>query len=99
MQLVAFNIKLWNQINFIRVKDECANKSYWVLWSLTCNQITTHEYFGQFIIVFIFAEPNWVVLRIEVLPEVRDRLFNVFVGVFSFEVIHHKRAEGQEVMQ
>lgn len=54
----------------------------------TCDKVTAHIDFLQFWFEFVFSKPNRVILLVELLPKVRDRLGFLFVGIESFEVIH-----------
>jgi hypothetical protein len=54
----------------------------------TCNKITAHEHFLQLISVFVLPEPDRIVLRVKLLPEVWNRFALLFIAVATFEVIH-----------
>lgn len=50
------------------------------------DQITAHEYFGQFIVVFVFTEPDGVVVEVVFVPEIFQWDGFFFVGVDTFEI-------------
>lgn len=43
-------------------------------------------------VVFVFPKPDRIVLRIKLLPKVRNRYAFVFIGVAAFEIIHVESA-------
>ena len=55
---------------------------------ITSDQVAAHEDHGELIAVLVITPPDGVVLFVELVPEVWDRLFLVVVGVEPFEVIH-----------
>lgn len=59
---------------------------------ITCNKVTAHENFLQLVIVFVFPDPDRIVLRVKFLPEIRNRFGFIFIGVAAFEVIHIETA-------
>ena len=59
------------------------------------HQVARHEDHGELIVVLVVATPNGIVLLIKFLPEIRNGLVFIVVGIESFEVIHVKVAFGQ----
>ena len=51
------------------------------------DEIAAHEHFRQLVVVFVFAEPDWPVIFVELIPEVGKGLGFIFIGVATFELI------------
>jgi len=61
------------------------------------DEVAAHKHLGQLVVVFVLAEPDRVVLWVELFPEIRDRDGLLLIGVASLEVINDKGAFGKEV--
>lgn len=78
------DMKTWTNRKHIYVNDKIFIK----ILSGHKNIIT---HLSQFIVVFVFAKPNAIILWVKLLPEVRDRLRLILVGVITFKVVEVER--------
>ena len=60
----------------------------------TSDEVAAHEDHGQLVAVFVVAPPDGVVLLVELVPEVRNGLVGVVVGIEPLEVVHVEVALG-----
>ncbi len=62
--------------------------------SLTCDKVAAFEGLCELLRVFVLPIPDWVSLRVKVLPEVgKGYCKGVLVGILPLELVHHKRAK------
>lgn len=51
------------------------------------DEITAHEYLAEFLIIFVFSNPDRVVFWVELFEEVWDGFGFIFVGITTLEVV------------